>query len=195
MINLSDNDLVLKVRENNEEATDILMNRYKTMVKKICRGYFLIGGESEDLIQEGMIGLYKACKSYDLSSSASFKSFAFTCILRQVKSALRKDNRLKNKPLNSGISLNIDGDDDEEVFIVPLNELSPEEKMIQQEVVQNIRNIIDSELSKVEKNSINLFLEGLSYSEIASSLNTTSKSVENALFRARNKIINKLKNN
>ena len=194
MKNQTDKELICQIKKGEEYALDVLLERYKILVKQICRGYFLIGGETEDLLQEGMIGLYKACKTYDCNSEASFKTFARLCITRQVKTALKKDNRLKNKPLNSGISLNIDLDDEEEGFILKSDELTPEEIIFQKEKMKIISDIIKNELSCSERDTIKLYLEGLSYNEIAYKLNITTKSVENSLARGRNKIINKLKN-
>ncbi len=194
---LKDNDLLKLYKQNDVNAELILINRYKKLIKIKSRAYFLVGGENEDLIQEGMIGLIKAIKDFDVEKGASFSTFADLCINRQMITAIRHANSKKYQPLNLSYSLNtfLLNEKDEEVEYIDLLESkdkSPEETIISYENIQKIYNLIESELSKLEKEVINAYLKGMSYQQIAIDLNKPEKAIDNALQRVRNKLQKKL---
>ena len=196
MENLTDIQLIEKAKSGNELALDFLLGRYKKLANKIARSYFLIGAEYDDLLQEAMIGLYKAYISYDISSKANFSTFAHMCITRSVQTAVKKANSKKNQMLNNSISLSNQGgiianseDNDEDInLVLPSSILTPDEILIEGENFANIKEKIKSALSKFELDVLSLFLKGLSYTQIAEKLNQTNKSVDNALSRIRNKL-------
>ena len=175
-------------------AMEELLSRYKGLVKQIARSYFLVGAEPEDLIQEGMIGLHSAILSYK-ESVGSFKSFASLCIKRRLISAVKIANRQKHKFLNESISLTAQGGiknnkgDDSEIYIIPSDELSPLDKMIAKEEYIALQNYINKKLSIFERKVLKLYLDGLSYLQIAQKLESNTKSIENALSRLRSKIL------
>lgn len=196
MKNLSDELLIEKARTGNEVALDILMNRYKHLASKIARSYFLVGAENEDLLQEAMIGLYKAYLSYDKTKGASFSTLANLCITRNVQTAVKTYNTKKNQVLSQSISLSSSGsikvhneDNDEDIHIViPSSALAPDEKLIESEKIKVIKEQIKNSLSKKELSVLLYFLKGLSYIQIANKLNMTTKAVDNALARVRGKL-------
>lgn len=165
--------------ENNVEE---IMISYKPLVTKIARRYFIYGGELDDLIQEGMIGLYKAINSFDETKQASFKTFANLCITRQIQSAIRNANSKKNTMFNEILD-NSDGN-----FDVVSNKENPEENFILNQNYENILQNIKSLLSKRELEILNVYLEGFSYEQIAEKLGVEKKSVDNALVRIRTKL-------
>lgn len=189
--NLTDDELAV-ISKNDTLAEEELFSRYKKIVRQISRSYFITNGDDEDLLQEAMIGLHSAIVSYD-KEQGSFHSFANLCIKRRLLSAVKLSNSHKNKMFNNSISLNEEGginnSDGECIFIVPSTDPSPDENLKQKEDYKKLQNYINENLSKYEKKVLNLYLAGLSYSEIAFSLKTTSKSVENALSRLRLKIL------
>ena len=195
MENYSDNELITLFREGDENAFGFLLARYKQLVSKIARSYFLVGAEYEDLIQEAMIGLYKAIKNYDTKNSASFSTFARMCIERNIQSAVKVANREKNKALNGSVSLSNQGeikineDEDEEISIViPSSILSPDEKLEQSERIKQIKEQIVSLLSKFELEVLALYLKGYTYTQIALKLNMSNKRIDNALSRIKQKL-------
>ncbi len=195
MENLTDEELIDLAKNGDEMALDFLLDRYKVLASKIARSYFLVGAEYEDLLQEAMIGLYKAYISYDKNSKASFSTFARTCITRNVQTAVKTANRKKNQILNSSISLTNQGglqkqgDEDEDItLIIPSNSLTPDEKLIESETLQSIKEKIKQCLSKFELDVLVLYLQGYSYTQIAQKLNLTNKSIDNALSRIRHKL-------
>ena len=195
MENYSDNELITLFREGDENAFGFLLERYKQLVSKIARSYFLVGAEYEDLIQEAMIGLYKAIKNYDTKNSASFSTFARMCIERNIQSAVKVANREKNKALNGSVSLSNQGeikineDEDEEISIViPSSILSPDEKLEQSERIKQIKEQIVSLLSKFELEVLALYLKGYTYTQIALKLNMSNKRIDNALSRIKQKL-------
>ena len=195
MENLTDEELIDLAKNGDEMALDFLLDRYKVLASKIARSYFLVGAEYEDLLQEAMIGLYKAYISYDKKSKASFSTFARTCITRNVQTAVKTANRKKNQILNSSISLTNQGglqkqgDEDEDItLIIPSNSLTPDEKLIESETLQSIKEKIKQCLSKFELDVLVLYLQGYSYTQIAQKLNLTNKSIDNALSRIRHKL-------
>ena len=194
----SDEELIFRLRQGETEISDYLMEKYKGFVRQKARAMFLIGGETDDLIQEGMIGLFKAIRDYDTGRDASFFTFADLCVSRQMYTAIQAAGRLKNAPLNSYISIYADysrqeeGESSEEVKLInslisPL-EKNPEELLIDRENVERIEKAIESELSSFERQVLDLYLTGMKYTEIARVLGKDDKSTDNALQRCRSKI-------
>ena len=196
---LSDEALLSKIHFSghpNEilEATNVLMERYKEMVRSKARTYFLIGADRDDVIQEGMIGLYKAIMDYKSEKNASFHTFAQLCVIRQILSAVRVSSRLKHLPLNEYISLNrpVNDEDGKETTMLDLlpdpNGCSPEDILMSIEERKRLAKQIDTSLSPLERRVLRLFLQGLDYIEIAEKIEKSPKSVDNALQRVKQKI-------
>ncbi len=190
---LTDNELIEKAKKGDEVALDSLMSRYKQLASKIARSYFLVGAEYDDLLQEAMIGLYKAYTNYEINSKTSFSTFAHMCITRNVQSAIKIANRKKNVFLNQGLSLSSQGEvklnnDDDITLVIPSPSPSPDEKLIHSENLQDIKEKIISTLSSFEQKVLSLYLKGYSYKDISSLLDVTSKSIDNALSRIRKKL-------
>lgn len=188
---LTDNEIIEKINAREDGAAEYMMQKYGALVKKEVRTVFLIGAETEDLTQEGMIGLFKAIRDYEPDKGATFLTFATLCIKNQIKSAITASNRKKHTPLNSYIS--IYGDDAEEGMNVNQLEASkgsydPEAIILAREQKFDMMRKIDVKLSNYEKKVIKLYLEGLSYADIAKELGKTEKSIDNALFRIRGKL-------
>ena len=169
-----------------QDAADFLMERYKLTVRSLARTRFLIGGDTDDLIQEGMIGLYKAIRDYNPDREASFRTFAVLCISRQLSTAIESSNRHKNQPLNSFVSLS--DDEKEEVLIPAMEGVSPENILIGEEEAAEMMNKIRRALSPMERRVLKLYLSGLDYTEIAAELGREPKSIDNALQRIRTKV-------
>ena len=190
---LKDEDVIGLVRNGDELAQDFLLNKYKTFVKTKARAYFLIGADREDIIQEGMIGLYKAIRDYQDKKNASFKSFAELCINRQLITAIKAAGRQKHIPLNSSVSLNkaVYEDEGENTYIDMLESseavTSPETIFIGIENRNFIIENIMGALSSFEKKVLNLYLQGKTYSEIAEITDKSEKSIDNALQRVKKK--------
>ena len=188
---LSDEELASHAQNNEEMAVNTLLKKYKSLVNQIARSYFLTGGDMEDIVQEGMIGLYKAIMHFKNTKSASFKTFASTCIKNQVQSAVRVASSEKNKVLSSAIpiidQLNSDEEDEKEI-IFPSDLPSPDEKLIEKESLKEIMTKIKETLSSLELKVLTLYLKGYSYNEIAKISNLNKKSIDNALTRIKNKL-------
>lgn len=190
---MPDEELIHQSRIGNSTAIDILMERYRNFVRIRSRTYFLIGADKEDLIQEGMIGLYKAIMDYNPNANSAFKSFAELCITRQIITAVKKATRQKHTPLNSYISLNapIFENDDERVLIEAFayrKMLSPEEIILDRERYKSIGDKLPKILSNFERKVLNKYLEGMRYTEIAEEFGKSDKSIDNALQRIKKKI-------
>ncbi|MBS5793417.1 MAG: RNA polymerase sporulation sigma factor SigH [Lachnospirales bacterium] len=190
--NYSDEELLDIIKSGDTNATDYLINKYKNIVKMIARAYFMVGADREDIIQEGMIGLYKAIRDYK-KTDASFQTFAKICIDRQVITAIKTANRKKHLPLNSYLSLNMLAyeEDNETTYIDKLEEskvLNPEEIVIDKENVKTLQEHINQNLSSLEKQVLKLYLKGRSYATIAKKLEKDEKSIDNAIQRIRKKI-------
>ena len=188
----SDEDLINFVRNGDETAQDFLLNKYKTVVKTKARAYFLMGADREDIIQEGMIGLYKAIRDYQPDKNAAFKSFADLCINRQIITAIKTASRQKHIPLNSSISLNkqVYGSDEEETymdFLKTEEATSPEAIFIGIENKNFILDQFSKALSSFESKVLSLYLQGKSYSKIAEITGKPEKSIDNALQRVKKK--------
>ena len=192
--NLEDEEIIVEIQNGNEQALTYLLNKYKPLVNNKVGKYFIIGAEKEDIVQEGLIGLYKAIKNFDPEKENSFKTFANLCIERQLITAIKTSNRQKHMPLNSYLSLNMSAYEDEEtetvidVFDSSLTE-DPLETLTKKEYYIAIENAIDKSLSDFEKKVLNRFAKGESYVQIANKLNTPVKSVDNAIQRIRKKAI------
>ena len=196
-IELADEELVKLSHDGDELALEYLIERYKYFVRSKARSYFLVGADHEDIIQEGMIGLYKAVRDY--KEESSFRSFAELCITRQMITAIKTATRQKHIPLNSYVSLNkpaFDDDSERTVEDALLQDCAsdPEELIINQENVSDIENKLNEMLSPLEKKVMVLYLEGKSYVEIGELLGRHSKSVDNALQRVKRKLEIYLKN-
>lgn len=190
--NYTDEQLLDIIIDGDSSPIEYLINKYKNLVKIRARAYFIIGADKEDIIQEGMIGLYKAIRDYQ-KTFASFKTFAKVCIDRQIMTAIKTANRKKHLPLNSYLSLNMLAyqEDDETTYIDKLEEskiLNPEEIIIDKENVKNLNEKINKNLSDLEKKVLGLYLKGISYSLIAKKLEKDEKSIDNAIQRIRKKI-------
>lgn len=192
-------DLILKAKNGNEGALDKIMEMYKPLVVKIARKYFLINSSFDDLIQEGMWGLFKAYRSFDLDSGIAFKSYATLIINRQIQTAIKANNRNKNMPLNTYFSINNQGkilfneeseSEDENGFFLPSNSLTPEESILFREKICEINKFVEKILSSFEKRVLHLFVSGLNYVEIAKKLKKEPKSIDNALCRIKIKLRN-----
>lgn len=188
----SDEELIELIKNGDEMALEYLINKYKDMVNMKVGKYFIIGAEREDIIQEGMIGLYKAIKSYNADKQNSFKSFANLCIERQLITAIKTSNRQKHIPLNSSVSLNNTAFNDEddtslmEIFNAHVIE-DPLDTITKKEYYKSVENKIDQELSDFEKQVLYRYAKGESYVTIAEKLDIQVKSVDNAIQRIRKK--------
>lgn len=193
--NYSDEELILVLREKQEtEIMDYLLNKYKNLVKKKAKVLFLIGGDTDDLIQEGMIGLFKAIRDYDEKKDSSFFHFAQICISRQMYTAMEASNRKKHAPLNSYISLSADEENESgenlPELLAALSEANPEQIVINKEELEQMRKKADSVLSSMEKEVLAYYLQGMNYTKIAEVMQKPAKSIDNALQRIRNKLKN-----
>ena len=181
---LTDEELVERIRAGETSCMDILIERYKRQVRNQARTLYLIGGDSDDLIQEGMLGLFKAIRDYRPEKEVSFEAFAKLCISRQLYSAVQAAGRQKHVPLNTYVELSDQLDTQEDG---PQGK-SPEELLIDRENIEGLRKEIWKVLSPMEKKILQFYLEGESYTEIAAGLNRSPKSVDNALQRIRRKL-------
>ena len=185
----SDEELIEKLRQGENDITDYILEKYKPLVRKKTNAMYLIGGETEDLIQEGMIGLFKAIRDYRPDKDASFYHFAELCINRQLYSALEASNRKKHQPLNSYISLS-DQDNQGAVAAELLvdQERGPEQMVIEQELWEEYNTRLEQNLSKMENKVLQYYLDGNHYIQIAEIMGKSPKSIDNALQRIRQKI-------
>mgnify|MGYP000795159693 CR=1 FL=1 len=193
-----DEELIDMYRAGNEQAIEYIFERYKYIVRKKAKAMFLAGGDSDDLIQEGMIGLYKAVRYYDKKKDASFMTFAGMCINRQILNAVTASNRKKNTPLNTYVSFDepVNPEDDSQVKLVDVlksdKEQNPERLFIDQENAESLEDKLYSVLSDFEKRVLNRYIQGESYLEIATKLDAPIKSVDNAIQRIRKKAIKEI---
>lgn len=190
-----DEELILRIRDGEEKITDYIMEKYKNLVRSKAGSMYILGADREDLIQEGMIGLFKAIRDYDIGRDASFATFADLCVARQMYTAVQAAGRKKHAPLNSYVSLyagnGSDKTEEEKELLDSLisrDEQNPEELLIDRENVERIEKAIESELSSFERQVLDLYLTGMKYTEIARVLGKDDKSTDNALQRCRSKI-------
>lgn len=198
----SDEDIITAFQNGDKNAVDYLMEKYKNLVRKKARSMYLIGGDNDDLIQEGMIGLYKSIRDYDESYDSSFYSFANLCITRQMYSAIKASNRKKNIPLNTYISLNSPVYSDSSEIVQKENlegimaggeRKNPEELFIDKENTSMIEYELGRRLSSLEKKVLKLYMSGHEYIQIAEILNRKPKSIDNTLQRIKIKLNRLLK--
>ena len=193
-INLTDEEIISQIRQGNEQALTYLLNKYKNLVQNKVSRYFIIGAEKEDIIQEGMIGLYKAIKNYDTEKQNTFKTFANMCIERQLITAIKTSNRQKHIPLNSCVSLNVSAytnEDDNNIQLIEIYDdktvEDPLDTMMKKEYYKEIQNALDNSLSDFERKVLDRFIKGESYETIARKVDAPVKSVDNAIQRIRKK--------
>lgn len=190
---LTDEELVVKSQNKDSYAQEFLINRYRNFVRVKSRSYFLIGADKEDIIQEGMIGLYKATRDFKYEKLASFRAFAELCITRQIITAIKTATRQKHIPLNSYVSLNkpiYDEESDRTLLdVISTTKITdPEDLLISREEFANIEEKMSKVLSPLEWKVLNSYLEGKSYLEIAADLDRHVKSIDNALQRVKRKL-------
>ncbi len=192
---ITDKELIRKLRDGDASVMDYIMDKYKNLVRKEAKAMYLLGGDSDDLIQEGMIGLFKAIRDYDPDQEASFAGFAKLCISRQMNTAVKLSNRQKHIPLNSYVSLYDTGDSQEEEKQSPLIEQlqtvkdnNPEELFLDKEYVSTLEQELKGRLSELEKKVLYLHLIGEDYQAIARLLDKAPKSIDNALQRIKRKM-------
>ena len=191
----SDEDIVEQARAGDEIALEHLLIRYKNFTRVKARSYFLVGADKEDIVQEGMIGLYKAIRDFQAERQSSFRAFAELCITRQIITAIKSATRQKHIPLNSYVSLNRpvsheDGDQDRVLVDVLSTHTAadPVELVISSEEVRSMQTSFSEILSDLEAHVLHLYLEGKSYQEIAAGLKRHVKSIDNALQRIKRKV-------
>ena len=196
---MTDEKLIENIKNEDPIALNCLMKRYNEVVYMKANKFFMIGAEKEDIIQEGLIGLYKAVKSFDTEKQNSFKTFANMCIERQLITAVKNSNRQKHIPLNSSISLNSaaydDNEDMDKIEILDVKELNdPSDIIADREYFKSMEKSIKDNLSKFELSVLDEYEKGKTYAAIAEKLGTKVKSVDTAIQRIRKKA-NKIKNN
>ncbi|HHX22987.1 MAG TPA: RNA polymerase sporulation sigma factor SigH [Thermoanaerobacterales bacterium] len=190
---MTDEEVVSEAINDDKEALEYLINKYKNFVKSKARSYFLIGADREDIIQEGMIGLYKAIRDFNPEKLSSFRAFAELCITRQIITAIKTATRQKHIPLNSYVSLNkplYDEDSDRTLLDIlsGVKIADPEELIISREEFKDIEGKMGEILSKLEWQVLMAYLGGKSYQEIAKELKRHVKSIDNALQRVKRKL-------
>lgn len=195
---LSDEQLIEQIKIGNEQAENEIFSRFKDLVVKIARGYFIVGGDIEDLVQEGMIGLYKAIKSFSPQKDTTFKTFAVLCIKRQIQTAIKRALSGKNKPLSQAVSFqSFSSSQPENLEFLPeelVFENTPADRAIDKENFEHLKKIIKENLSPLEFKVLKLYLQGFSYREISNTLGIKEKSIDNSLSRIKAKLREKLKN-
>lgn len=199
--NLTDEEIISYIRDGDQIALSYILEKYKDLVNAKVSKYFMVGAEKEDIAQEGMIGLFKAIKSFDGTKQNSFKSFANICVERQLITAIKTSNRQKHMPLNSYLSLNTaayDNNDENSVELIDTFDSKtvedPLDTITKKEYYEEIQNIVIKSLSKFEKQVLKQFIKGESYTAIAENLNSPVKSIDNAIQRIRKKAIKNMFN-
>ncbi len=187
---LPDEEIVRLAQDGDQDATEYILKKYSPLVKKSIRTLYLIGADTEDLSQEGMIGLFKAVRNYEFGENASFYTFAKLCIDRQIYSAIKASNRKKHSPLNSYISFYTKGNEEAELIdnLEAGSSSNPEHVILDQENTSRIEELLEVHLSKMEKEILPLYLEGMPYIEIAARIGKKTKSIDNAIQRIRDKV-------
>ena len=194
---ICDEELLVRLRDGEVKITDFLMNKYKNLVRSKAKSMYILGADSEDLIQEGMIGLFKALRDYDPGRDASFLTFADLCVSRQMYTAVQASRRKKHAPLNTYVSLYSDVSDKREMggeaialvnVLKSVSERDPEEEWIDKENVAALESALETELSPFEKQVLDLWMTGMSYVQIARVLGRDEKSTDNAMQRIKTKL-------
>lgn len=195
----SDEELIEAVRAGNDHALGTLLDRYRSFARAKARAYFMVGGEHEDIVQEGMIGLYKAIRDYDPDREARFRGFAELCITRQIITAIKSATRHKHSPLNNSVSFNrsvgVDGDSERclaDLLAAPAQS-DPAEALISAERMRELQRHIEQTLSDLEAEVLRLRVGGQSHVEIAELLQRQVKSIDNAMQRIKRKLETHLK--
>mgnify|MGYP003374364001 FL=1 len=198
---MTDEEIIKEIRNGDKQALTYLMNKYKEIVNLKVGKYFMVGAEKEDIVQEGLIGLFKAIKTFNAKKNNTFKTFANMCIERQLITAIKSSNRQKHMPLNSYLSLNMSAYDNEEENGAELMDTfdsktieDPLETIINKEYYDEIEKSIDKTLSQFEKQVLDRYMKGESYVTIAKRLDSPVKSVDNAIQRIRKKAMKNLPN-
>lgn len=194
---ISDEELINQIRNNDPQALNEIIERYKSLIEIRVSNYFINGAERDDLMQEGRIGLFKAIMNYDAEKDSAFKTFANLCIERQLINAVKNSNRQKHMPLNNYVSLNgSDDDSSNETINTVLNNSveDPLDTITKKEYINEINDTLDKNLSDFEKDVLDLLLQGYKYDEIAKKLDSNSKAIDNAIQRIRKKTIKNLDN-
>lgn len=199
---MTDEELIDSLREGEAPIMDYICNKYKNLVRREAKSMFILGADTEDLIQEGMIGLFKAVLDYDSGRDASFFTFAQLCISRQMYTAVQASKRKKHLPLNTYVSLDSQEDSGEQKgqeqplveLLADRTKLNPEELVLDKERVDYLERAMEKELSEFEKQVLDLYRTGMNYSQIARVLGRDEKATDNALSRAKQKIRGLLKN-
>ncbi len=194
----TDEELLQLLRAGDDRAEEALYARYKQIVRSKARMYFLVGADREDIIQEGMIGLYKAVCDFQFDKQTSFRAFAELCITRQIITAIKSATRKKHMPLNTYVSLNrsvFEGDSERPLIdVISGAQISdPEEMLIGRENYEAIAESIEHSLSRLERSTLELYLQGYSYQQIADALSQTTKCVDNAIQRVKKKLEERLR--
>jgi len=186
-------ELALMAQMGNQEAEEFLIREYKDVVRGKAHSYFIMGGDREDVVQEAMIGLFKAIKSYAPGNDATFKTYADVCINRQILDAIKAANRKKHSPLNTSVSLNkpvkVESDHTLEETIPGKSDNDPETLMVVQDIINYISQNESNKFSEMEIQVWNLYMEGKSHKEIALCLDKNPKAVYNAMERTKKKIM------
>lgn len=198
---MDDEQLIIQIHDGgNNEIVDYIMNKYKDLVRKKAASMYILGADRDDLIQEGMIGLFKAVRDYDAGRDASFSTFADLCISRQMYSAIKSLSRKKHMPLNSYISIYASREDSDQGSDVSLEEilesdskLIPEQYVLDQENLKILEENIDKDLSELERQVLDLYITGMTIKKIAGVLGRDEKSTDNAMQRVRAKLKKYLK--
>ena len=189
--NFKDEELIEKLRAGDEKIMDFILDKYKPLVRKKANTMYLIGGDTDDLIQEGMIGLFKAIRDFDAQKETSFYHFADICIGRQIYTAVESSNRKKHAPLNSYVSL-YSGTNEEGVVLADSlttgSMENPEQMMIDQENLVLFLEQLKERLSKMEGQVLDYYLAGLNYQQIAGQMGKSAKAIDNALQRIKAKV-------
>ena len=191
----TDEELIVRLRDGEEKITDYIMDKYKYLVRSKAKSMYILGADGDDLIQEGMIGLFKAIRDYDTGRDASFSTFADLCVSRQMYTAIQAAGRQKHAPLNTYISLYAgsaekgEGEGWELIHsLISRVEKNPEELLIDKENLELLEKTIEKELSGFEKQVLDLYLTGMTYTQIAKVLGRDEKSTDNALQRIKGKL-------
>lgn len=197
--NLTDEQIVDLTRKGNKEALNYLIDKYTELVSMKVSKYFIVGAERDDIMQEGLIGLFKAIKCYSEEKQTSFKTFANLCVERQLQTAIKSSNRQKHMPLNSYISLNMSAYDENEdtSLIEVLNSKTmedPLDTLTKKEYYKFVEDRMDENLSDFEKQVLHRFTRGESYAQIAEGLDTQAKAIDNAIQRIRKKTMKSIMN-
>jgi len=197
-IEKTDEEIALLAKNGEKDALEYLLKKYIGLVNVKVNKYFIIGAEREDIVQEGMIGLYKAIKNFEPDKQNSFKSFANLCVERQLITAIKTSNRQKHMPLNSSVSLNTNAYDNEDESFIEIFDAKtaedPLDTITKKEYYEAIENRIDEYLSDFEKQVLNRYAMGESYVKIAEKLSAPVKSIDNAIQRIRKKAVKNIIN-